>query len=104
MEENLGDKSAATLWDAIVIGGGPAGAGAATLLARKGRSVLVLEKEKFPRFHVGESLLPYSIPLLRELGVLEKIKSAGFMRKRGAQFWLGDGSRHIRVTFAQLMR
>ena len=46
--------------DVIIIGGGPAGSTAATTLAQLGRRVLVLEKEKFPRFHIGESLLPYS--------------------------------------------
>ena len=57
-------------WDAVVIGGGPAGSSTAALLARAGRSVLLLEREQFPRFHVGESLLPYSLPLLDRLGVL----------------------------------
>lgn len=87
-------------WDIIIIGGGPAGSTAAMTLAKSGRRVLVLEKEKFPRFHIGESLLPYNRRLFDELGLWEKIQGAGFMTKRGAQFWLGDGSRHARVTFA----
>ncbi|OAI57822.1 hypothetical protein AYO49_01790 [Verrucomicrobiaceae bacterium SCGC AG-212-N21] len=87
-------------YDVIIIGGGPAGATAAMTLAQAGRRVLVLEREKFPRFHIGESLLPYNRPLFEKLGVWEKIASAGFMPKRGAQFWLGDGSKHVRVTFA----
>jgi 2-polyprenyl-6-methoxyphenol hydroxylase-like FAD-dependent oxidoreductase len=49
--------------------------------------VVVLEKEKFPRFHVGESLLPYSLPILEKLGVLEKVRAAGFQEKYGAYFW-----------------
>ena len=57
------------------------------MLARAGRSVAVLEKEKFPRFHVGESLLPFSLPIFEELGVAEKIRAAGFQEKYGAFFW-----------------
>jgi flavin-dependent dehydrogenase len=73
--------------DAIVIGGGPGGSTVATVLARAGRHVLLLEKEKFPRFHVGESLLPFNLPLFERLGVAEKIRAAGFQTKRGAYFW-----------------
>jgi flavin-dependent dehydrogenase len=73
--------------DAIVIGGGPGGSTAATVLARAGRDVLLLEKEKFPRFHVGESLLPFNLPLFERLGVAGKIRAAGFQTKRGAYFW-----------------
>ncbi|HBJ86586.1 MAG TPA: hypothetical protein DDZ88_22565 [Verrucomicrobiales bacterium] len=88
-------------WDVIIIGGGPAGSSAACTLRKAGRKVLVLEKEKFPRFHIGESLLPYNRPIFDELGVWSKIQAAGFMVKRGAQFWMGDGSLHTRLNFSK---
>ena len=70
--------------DIIVIGGGPAGSAAATMLARQGWQVALLEREHFPRAHVGESLLPASIPILEELGVLTAVEAQGFVKKCGA--------------------
>ena len=77
--------------DVIVIGGGPAGSAAATMLARKGWQVTLLEREQFPREHVGESLLPASIPVLEELGALDAVENAGFLKKYGATMVWGTG-------------
>ncbi len=72
--------------EVLIIGGGPAGSTAAALLASAGRSVAVIEKARFPRFHIGESLLPYNAPIFRRLGVWEQLATHGFQRKHGAQF------------------
>jgi len=63
-------------YDVIAVGGGPAGCSAAALLAEKGHRVLVLEREKFPRYHVGESLLPFTYYPLQRLGLIEKMRQS----------------------------
>ena len=75
-------------YDAIIIGGGPGGSTAASVLAQAGKKVLVLERERFPRFHVGESLIPYGNDVLREIGAWDKMVKQGFMEKLGAEFVL----------------
>lgn len=76
----------AELWDAIIIGAGPSGAIAAALLTQRGRRVLVLERETFPRFSIGESLLPYCMTFIEEAGMNAAVDAGGFQRKNGAMF------------------
>lgn len=74
-------------YDVIIVGGGPAGSTVATVLAQHGLRVALFEREEFPRFHVGESLLPASIPIFERLGCAAAIQQAAFMRKPGATFY-----------------
>src|SRR5882762_949632 len=83
---NLGQS-----YDAIVVGCGPAGSTAAAVLAGKGRRVVVLEREKFPRYHIGESLIPYTYFPLQRIGMLEKMKASHFTKKYSVQFVSQDG-------------
>jgi flavin-dependent dehydrogenase len=86
--------------DVIVIGGGPAGATAAALLAEAGHRVTLLEKSHHPRFHIGESLLPASLPLFERLGVAAQIAAIG-LPKHGAEFFSPTHARWQRFDFAE---
>lgn len=88
--------------DVLIIGGGPAGSTAGTYLARQGHRVTILEKEKFPRDHVGESLLPFCYKLLEDLGVLEQMK-AMFVRKPGVRFVDTNGVLHTTWCFSHVI-
>ncbi|VVD29802.1 NAD(P)/FAD-dependent oxidoreductase [Paraburkholderia dioscoreae] len=85
-------SSTRTTVDVVIIGAGPAGAVAAALLRRAGRSVVVLERQHFPRFSIGESLLPQSMAYLEEAGMLQAVVEAGFQYKNGAHFIYRDKS------------
>ncbi len=86
------------IYDVAIIGGGPTGSTAAGLLAQAGRRVIVLEREKFPRFHIGESLLPYSMPVFDRLGVREELDRTA-QPKYGAEIITACGTRHLRFHF-----
>jgi flavin-dependent dehydrogenase len=92
--------SAPRACDVLVIGGGPAGSTAAILLAERGYQVVLAEKARHPRFHIGESLLPANLPLFERLGVGERIRAIG-MEKWGAEFTSPWDGRHQEFRFAQ---
>jgi flavin-dependent dehydrogenase len=73
-------------YDVIVIGGGPGGSQGATVLAQAGKKVLILEREEYPRFHIGESLLPATMPLFKESGFYNELDNGQYIRKYGARF------------------
>src|ERR1700730_6083647 len=86
------------LYDVAIIGGGPAGSTAPTLLAKSGRRVIVCEREKFPRFHIGESLLPFSMQAFDRLGVREKLDRK-FLPKYGGEIMAACGTRGGKFYF-----
>lgn len=94
----------AVMRDVIVIGGGPAGSTVSALLAQQGLSVTVLERERFPRFQIGESLLPYNNDLFARLGVLDRLETFPHVPKYGAQFITGDGQIGYSFRFDQRLR
>lgn len=88
--------------DVLIVGGGPAGSTAAALLAREGRSVVVVEREKFPRYHIGESLLAGVLPFLDELGAREAVEARAFQRKTGQTFIWGKDRSPWQIDFKDL--
>jgi flavin-dependent dehydrogenase len=96
----MSDPTGTYDFDFAIAGGGPAGASAAIALARKGHRVALFEKERFPRFHIGESLLPTSNEAFAELGVAEQVAAANFPKKWGARLLTFNGEGGRGVDFA----
>jgi flavin-dependent dehydrogenase len=90
--------SAVENYDVAIIGGGPAGSTAATLLSQAGRRVIVFERDKFPRFHIGESLLPFSMETFSRLGIQEKLR-ANFVPKFGGEIAEAGGEKAAKFYF-----
>ncbi len=97
-------------FDTIIIGAGPAGSASAAILAEYGHRILILEREKFPRYHIGESLLPFTFQPLQRLGLIDKMRASAFVKKYSVQFVSPSGrasqpfyffDRYDRETVAQ---
>src|SRR5205809_5694328 len=103
-------KTVTTDFDALIIGGGPAGSATAAVLAEQGHNVLLLERERFPRYHIGESLLPFTFHPLQRLGLIDRMRKSAFIKKYSVQFVSPSGkasqpfyffTRYDRDTVAQ---
>jgi flavin-dependent dehydrogenase len=92
-------KAVQNRYDVIILGAGPAGSAASAILAQKGRSVLTLEREKFPRYHIGESLIPYTYFPLERMGMIDKMKASSFTKKYSVQFVTPDGKQSVPFYF-----
>jgi flavine halogenase len=99
-----GRRAMAERTDVLVAGGGPAGAMTAALLAREGFKVILCEKDGFPRYHIGESLLTSAIPLLEFVGAAERVERHGFVKKRGAYFRVKRDQPAGHIDFGKLSR
>jgi flavin-dependent dehydrogenase len=94
----------AEFFDIVIVGGGPAGSTAGTLLAQQGWNVAIFEKEKYPRFKIGESLLPGSLCTFERMGVKEKIDRADVIVKHGGKIVSACGTRSTRFLFKDVFR
>lgn len=97
----MGEAGADFDCDVVVIGGGPAGAAAAARVQRRGHRACVVEREAFPRFHIGESLLPLGDPVFEQIGCRDALQRAGFHQKRGAQLNSACGEHKVVFDFEE---
>ena len=88
-------------WDVAVIGGGPAGAALGTFLSRAGHRCVVLEAAHFPRYHIGESLIPHTHGILDRLGLLPKMRTSHFPVKHSVRFVSADGHEATPFYFSE---
>src|SRR5580658_7866812 len=86
-------------YDVLILGAGPAGSTASALLSEQGHRVLVLEREKFPRYHIGESLLPFTYQPLQRLGLIDRMKKSAFVKKYSVQFVSPSGRASLPFYF-----
>jgi 2-polyprenyl-6-methoxyphenol hydroxylase-like FAD-dependent oxidoreductase len=101
--DNFCPQIMAEFFDIVIVGGGPAGSTAGTLLAKHGWNVAIFEKEKFPRFKIGESLLPGSLGTFERMGVKEKIDQADVIVKYGGKIVSARGTRSMCGNFRSLL-
>lgn len=104
MTAAVSNRPGRSAYDVVVLGGGPAGSTFANLMRRRGHEVLLVEKARHPRFVIGESLLPGTMPVWRELGIDGALEEAGFLRKYGAYFCFADGKNPHFVAFPDATR
>jgi len=97
----VSDNEISSAYDVIVIGGGPAGATTAALVAEKGHDVLLLERDEYPRFRIGESLMPGTYWTLQRLGVFDQMKKSTFVRKFSVQFYGKSGKAGAPFYFSE---
>ena len=100
LDLKLAQPISSDLYDVLVVGGGPAGSTIAALLADRGERVLLVEKDRHPRFHIGESLLPMNVPLLEALGVKDEVEAVG-MPKYGVEFVSPNHEKPTTLDFSQ---
>ncbi len=97
----MNERPESQSYDAIVIGGGPAGSTAATLISKAGHRVLIVDRERFPRFRLGESLMPATYWTFERLGVLDKMRASPFVQKHSVQFFTKTGKGALPFYFAE---
>src|SRR6187402_2123288 len=97
----MSTPSTSTHYDVAVAGGGPAGASLATFLARQGHRCIVFEPKRFPRYHIGESLIPHTYGILNRLGLLPKLRASTFPQKHSVRFVAQNGRESAPFYFSE---